>query len=74
MNQEFPPAPAPAPLPEEPKKSTNVWLIIGIVVVVLCCCCIIALVALYFGYDSLGDPLHIYGNGSLPSLAFALLG
>jgi hypothetical protein len=42
MNQDYPSAPAPAPLPEEPKKSTNTWLIVGIVAVVLCCCCLIA--------------------------------
>jgi hypothetical protein len=55
MNQDMSSGPAPepspmpppqpmmqAPLPEEPRKSTNTWLIVGIVLVVLCCCCLIA--------------------------------
>jgi hypothetical protein len=48
--------------PEETPKKTNTGLIIAIVaVVLLCCCCITAFLAFYFGYDSLGDPLGIYG-------------
>ncbi|GEM_PF-5379753 len=47
---------------EAPAKKSNKTLIIALVVlVVLCCCCVAALVALYFGYDSLGDPLGVYG-------------
>jgi len=55
-------------MPEAPKKN-NTLLIVGIVLVVLCCCCLALLVALYFGYDSLGDPLGIYG--ALPRLLVA---
>lgn len=54
-----------SPEPEAPKK-TNIWLIVGIVVIVLCCCCVVGAIALYFGYDKLGDPLGIYG--ALPRL------
>ncbi|GAB4504108.1 MAG: hypothetical protein Fur0043_11010 [Anaerolineales bacterium] len=47
---------------EAPAKKDNKALIIALVVlVVLCCCCVVAAVALYFGYDYLGDPLGIYG-------------
>lgn len=47
---------------EAPAKKSNKALIIALVVVVaLCCCCVAAAVALYFGYDLLGDPLGIYG-------------
>ncbi|MEW5941924.1 MAG: hypothetical protein AB1750_19850, partial [Chloroflexota bacterium] len=51
--------------PEAPKKNNTV-LIVAIVVVVLCCCCLAFGLAAYFGYDSLGDPLGIYG--ALPRL------
>ncbi len=51
----------------EPKKR-NTGLIIAIVVVVVLCCCVVAgCAALYFGYDSLGDPLGFYG--ALPIVA-----
>jgi hypothetical protein len=46
---------------EEPKKDNKRLIIIIAVIVVLCCCCIGSLFALYYGYDSLGDPLGIYG-------------
>lgn len=66
MNQDMPPVstPEPAPMvptPEAPARN-NTWLYVAIAIVVLCCCCIVALVALYLGYDKLGDPLHIYGS------------
>jgi len=54
-----------AETPEAPKKN-NTPLIIAIVAVVLCCCCLGALIAFYYGYDNLGDPLGIYG--ALPRL------
>lgn len=44
-----------------PPKKTNTGLIVAIVALLFLCCCCIALVALYFGYDALGDPLGIYG-------------
>ncbi len=54
MNQdvppEMPPVPPPPPAPpepmltpEQPKRNTNTWLIVGMGVVVLCCCCRVAL-------------------------------
>ncbi len=49
------------PTLEEPKKSNRTLIIVIAVLAVLCCCCVAAAVALYFGYDSLGDPLGIYG-------------
>lgn len=58
---------SPAP---QPQKKNNTVLIVVIVLVLLCCCCAVGLVALYFGYDSLGDPLGIYG--ALPRLAAVL--
>lgn len=39
---EQPPQPPQPPLSPEPKKKTNVWLIVGIVAIVLCCCLIVA--------------------------------
>jgi len=46
---------------EEPKKNNRTLLIVIIVLVVLCCCCVGSLVALYYGYDYLDDPLGVYG-------------
>jgi len=46
---------------QEPKKNNRTLMIVIIVLVVLCCCCVGSLVALYYGYDYLGDPLGIYG-------------
>jgi hypothetical protein len=46
---------------EEPKKNNRTLLIVIIAVIVLCCCCVGGLVALYYGYDYLGDPLGLYG-------------
>jgi hypothetical protein len=59
MNQDMSPnpMPAPMPMPEEPKKSTNTWLIVGIVLVVLCCFCLIA-----------GGLLWTYGDQILRAL------
>jgi type VI protein secretion system component VasF len=48
-----------SPAPEEPQKNRTA-LYIAIAAVVLLCCCCIAAVALYYGYDSLGDPFGIY--------------
>ena len=59
-----------SPEPEAPKKN-NTWLIVGIVLIVLCCCCVVGAIALYYGYDSLGDPLGIYG--ALPRLLSSVL-
>ena len=57
--------------PETPKKSNNNTIIIIVVAaVVLCCCCLGLGIALYYGYDSLGDPLGIYG--ALPRLGLAI--
>jgi len=46
---------------QEPKNNKRTITIVIIVLVVLCCCCLGSLIALYYGYDSLGDPLGIYG-------------
>jgi len=51
---------------EEPKKNNRTLIIVIVVLVVLCCCCVAGLVALYYGYDYMGDPLGIYGL--LPSI------
>ena len=48
------------PLVEEPKKNKTLIIVIA-VLAVLCCCCVGGFIALYYGYDSLGDPLGIYG-------------
>jgi hypothetical protein len=45
---------------EEPKKNNRTLIIIIAVIVVLCCCCVAGAVALYYGYDYMGDPLGIY--------------
>jgi len=55
---------------EEPKKNNKTLIIVIVVLLVLCCCCVAATVALYFGYDSLGDPLGIYGL--LPAFAASI--
>jgi hypothetical protein len=58
-------------LPEEaPKKRNNGVIIAVIVVALLCCCVIAACAALYFGYDSLGDPLGVYG--AIPHISLTL--
>lgn len=44
-----------------PAKKNKTVLIVVVVLLVLCCCCAIAATALYYGYDSLGDPLGVYG-------------
>ncbi len=54
------------------QNQNNRWLIIAIVLIVLCCCCILGGLALFFGYDYMGDPLHIYGS-LLPMLAVYLI-
>lgn len=54
---------------QEPKNNRTLMIVI-IVLVILCCCCVGSLVALYYGYDYLGDPLGIYG--SLPVLGQAI--
>jgi len=57
--------------PGAPQDNRRKWIIIAIVaVLVICFCCVLPL-ALYFGYDYLGDPLHIYG--ALPRLLVALM-
>lgn len=58
MNQDYPPAPAPAPLPDEPRRGTNTWVIVGIVVVVLCCCCLITGALLYQFGDQILQTLN----------------
>ena len=50
----------------EPRRNNRTLIIVLAVLVLLCCCCLISAVALYYGYDSLGDPLGIYGL--LPTL------
>ena len=46
---------------DQPKKNnTGIYIAIG-VAILLCCCCITALI-IFFGYDSWGDPLGIYGS------------
>lgn len=50
-----------APYTEPPAKKNRTLLIVIIVLVVLCCCCVAGVVALYYGYDYMGDPLGIYG-------------
>lgn len=54
------------PVPEA-KRNNRTLTIVIIVLVVLCCCCVGAFVALYYGYDYLGDPLGVYG--ALPFIA-----
>jgi len=49
------------PLTEAPAKKNNTLLIVVVVLLVLCCCCVAAALALFFGYDSLGDPFGVYG-------------
>ena len=45
---------------DQPKKNkTGMYIAIG-VGVFLCCC--IALIIIFFGYDSWGDPLGIYSS------------
>jgi hypothetical protein len=57
--------------PEDtPKKRNNGVIIAVVVVALLCCCAIAACAALYFGYDSLGDPLGIYG--AIPRISFII--
>ncbi|MBV6402753.1 MAG: hypothetical protein CNIPEHKO_03066 [Anaerolineales bacterium] len=51
-------------MPTEPKKNNTTTIIIIVAVVLLCCCC--SMLAMFFGYDYLGDPLGIYG--ALPAL------
>ncbi|MGB7874399.1 MAG: hypothetical protein WBL25_08435 [Anaerolineales bacterium] len=46
---------------QEPKKNNRTLMIVIVVLVVLCCCCVSGMVALYYGYDYMGDPLGIYG-------------
>lgn len=46
---------------EAPAKKNKTVLIVVAVLLLLCCCCVATLAALYFGYDSLGDPLGVYG-------------
>lgn len=45
----------------EPRRNNRTLIIVIAVLVTLCCCCFAGAVALYFGYDSMGDPLGIYG-------------
>jgi len=55
---------------QESQKNNRTLMIVIIVLVVLCCCCVGSLVALYYGYDYLGDPLRIYGL--LPAVGQAI--
>lgn len=64
---EFTESPTPASMPEGPKDNRRTWIILGVVVMLICFCCTLIL-ALYYGYDYLGDPLGIYG-ALLQSLA-----
>lgn len=58
------------PPAEAPAKKNKTLLIVVVVLLVLCCCCVVTASALYFGYDSLGDPFGVYGMlpafGQLP--------
>jgi hypothetical protein len=49
------------PPTEAPANKNRTLIIVVAVIAVLCCCCVAGAVALYFGYDSLGDPLGLYG-------------
>ncbi len=49
------------PMEMPAKKSNKTLIIVLVVLALLCCCCVAAAVALYFGYDYLGDPLGVYG-------------
>jgi hypothetical protein len=49
------------PPTEAPANKNRTLIIVIVVLLVLCCCCVAGAAALYFGYDSLGDPLGIYG-------------
>lgn len=67
---EFTESPTPESTPEAPKNNRRTWIIVVVAVLVICFCCILPL-ALYYGYDYLGDPLGIYG--ALPRMIATLV-